>query len=138
MLVEKYVRAEMEEDILMLHLSPAVKPGTIERNLIILDFPPRTICLLLRHSDLSMSEFRTHQICLLHQWTREALSRTMHLSEFFTLFDMTERTVRRAFARGPEGPFPLGHHRALDADIESSLITMLLDAFRHGKPMINK
>jgi hypothetical protein len=62
----------------------------------------------------------------------------MHLTELSTVFDMIERTVRRALARGPEDPFPLGSHRALDADIESSLITMLLDAFQGGEPMTNK
>jgi hypothetical protein len=62
----------------------------------------------------------------------------MNLSELSTLFDMTEQTVRRALARGPEDPLPLGHHRALDANIEPSLITMLLDAFQPGEPVTNK
>jgi hypothetical protein len=74
----------------------------------------------------------------LNQWTRETLNRTIHLNELSTLFDTTERTVRRALARRPDDPVPLGRHCALDADIESSLITMLLDTFQRGKPMTNK
>jgi hypothetical protein len=60
------------------------------------------------------------------------------LSELSTLFDMTESTVHMALARSQEDPLPLGRQRALDADIKSSLISMLLDAFQRGEPMTNK
>jgi hypothetical protein len=119
----------MEEDILMSRLSSAVELLIIERNRMTLGFPLRIIRFLLRHNGFPTFEFRTHQICFLNQRTRETLNRTMHLSELSILFDMTEGTVRSALARGPEDPLPLGHHRALDADIKSSLITMLLNAF---------
>jgi hypothetical protein len=56
----------------------------------------------------------------------------MHLSELSTLFDITEGTVRRELARGPEDLPPVGRDRPLDADIE------LLDAFQRGEPMTNK
>jgi hypothetical protein len=62
----------------------------------------------------------------------------MHLNELSTLFDITERTLPRALARGPEDPFPLRRHRALDADIESSFIIIPLDAFQRSEPMTNK
>jgi hypothetical protein len=126
------------EDIPMPRLSPAMKLGLTEWNLITLGFPPRAIRLLLRRSNFPPFEFRTHQVCFLNEWTRETLNGTMHLSEISTLSDMTGRTVRRAFARGPEDPFPLEHYRALGADIELSIIIMLLDAFQRGEPMTYK
>jgi hypothetical protein len=46
--------------------------------------------------------------------------------------------VQKALARNPEDVLPLGCHRALDAHIESSLITMLLDAFQRGEVITNK
>jgi hypothetical protein len=128
----------MEEDVPMPRLSPTVELGIIERNLMALGFPPQTICLLLRHSDFPTFEFRTHQICFLNQSIRETFNRTTHLSELSTLFDIAERTVPRPFARRPEEPLLLGHRRALDADIESSLITMLVGIFQRGEPMTNK
>jgi hypothetical protein len=103
-LVEKSVRSEME-DIPMPRLSPAVELGTIEQNLMTLGFPAQTIRLFPRHSGFPMFEFRTHQICFLNH---ETLNRTIHLSELSTLFDVTERTVRRALAWRPEGPLLLG------------------------------
>jgi hypothetical protein len=135
---EKDVGSETEKDTPMPRLSPAVERGTIERNLMTLGFPPRTIRLLLSHSDFPTFEFRTQQIRFLNQWTRETLNRTIDLSELSTLFDVTDRAVRAVLAWGPEDPLPWERHHALDADIESSLITMLLDAFQRSEPMDNK
>jgi hypothetical protein len=127
-----------EDDSPMPRLSPAVELGILERNLTALDFPLRVIHLLFNHSDFPTLRFRTHQICFFNDWTRETFDRTMHLSELSALFELSQRAVRRALSRGPEEPLPLGRHCALDATIESSIITMLRDAFQRGQPMTNE
>jgi hypothetical protein len=76
-----------------------------------------------------MFEFRTYQIRFINQWSRETLNQTMHLSKLSALFDITERIMRMALAGGSEDALPLARHRAVDADIESSLIAILLDCF---------
>jgi hypothetical protein len=120
------------------HLAPAADLALIRRNLAAVDFCPRSIRFLLEHTDFPAQEFRSHQICFLNEWSRETLGRELRISELCTIFDLTERTVRRALLRGPEDPNPPGRHRALSPDVESDLITLVIGAFRSGNPLNNK
>jgi hypothetical protein len=136
----KDVKMEMEEEIATAAagLAPAIDLEVIERNLSLIDFPERSIRLLLTHSDFPAMDFRNQQICFLEKWAGETLGRRISVKELATVFGMTSRTVRRALLRGPGEPIPMGRHAALDLDVESSLVAKLQSAFQRGQPMTNK
>jgi hypothetical protein len=115
-----------------------VNLALIGRNLADVDFRPRSIRFLFEHSDFPAQEFRTHQICFREEWSRETLGCEVRISELCVIFDITERTVRRALLCGPEDPNPPGRHRALSPDVESDLIALVIGAFQSGNPFNNK
>jgi hypothetical protein len=54
------------------------------------------------------------------------------------LFELNKRTVRKNLLHGPQQPGPLGRHTALNPEVESSLMRMLLDAFHEEKAITQK
>jgi hypothetical protein len=102
------------------------------------DFCPRSIRLLLDHSDCPGQKFRAHQMCFLDEWSRETLGHELSISGLCIIFETTERTVRRALIRGPEDPNPPGRDSALSTDVASALIAMLLAASQGCNPLLNK
>jgi hypothetical protein len=45
------------------------------------------------------------------------------------IFEFNKRIVRKTLSRDPQEPGPVGRHQALAAEIEFSLITMVLNTF---------
>jgi hypothetical protein len=55
-----------------------------------------------------------------------------------TLVEFNERTVRKNLLHVPQQPVPLARHTALNPEVESSLVRMLLDPFHEEKAITQK
>jgi hypothetical protein len=59
-------------------------------------------------------------------------------SELSLIFEVTTAVVRKTQGKGLQGQQPLARHQALEFDVESTIVTLLLEAFRKGKAMTPK
>jgi hypothetical protein len=81
---------------------------------------------------------KSHQLCFFENYTKESLHHPLGTKDLATLFELNERTVRNSLLHGRQQPGPLGRHAALNAEVESSLVWMLLDAFHEEKAVAQK
>jgi hypothetical protein len=71
-------------------------------------------------------------------YARKSLHHPIEARELATLFELNERTARKILLHSPEQPDPLGRYMALNSEVESSLVLMLLDAFHEAKAMVQE
>jgi hypothetical protein len=77
-------------------------------------------------------------LCYFHEYPRDVLSHPVSTKNLATLFEMNEGPVPRNLGQCAQEPGPLGNYNALDAQSESALVAMLLNAFGAGQPMSKK
>jgi hypothetical protein len=78
------------------------------------------------HTESSDIRFRSHQLCVFHEYARDVLHHILGTQQFAVLFQMNPPTVRRTLLRGPRQPGPLGRHMAIEDDREADLVTILI------------
>jgi hypothetical protein len=127
-----------QEGSSMILSAPPVPLTTIEYNLSALGIPDREIRGLLSHSEFPLLQFRSHQICFLHDYPCNRLNRPLNTTELSTVFEVRTAVIRRILRKRPESPQPPGRHQALDPAIESAIVTLVLDAFKNGRGMTPK
>jgi hypothetical protein len=133
-LSEKDVTCSMSQEDSSMTLSvPPVPLTTIEYNLSALGIPDREIRRLVSHSEFPSLQSRSHQICFLHDYPCNSPNRHLNTTELSTVFEVTMAVIRRVLRKRPENPQPPGRHQALDAVIEFAIVTLVLEAFQHGK-----
>jgi hypothetical protein len=77
-------------------------------------------------------------LCFFENYAKEFLNHPFGTKDLITLFELNERPVRKNFLHDPQQPGPLGRHAALNPEVESSLVQMLLDAFHEKKAITQK
>jgi hypothetical protein len=82
--------------------------------------------------------FKSNPLCYFHEHARDVLNHPVGTTEFSTLFEMNEHTVRCNLLQGRQEPEPLDRHNALDAQLEAALVAILLDVFQARQPMSKK
>jgi hypothetical protein len=120
------------------NLVPALPVSTIYQKLLALGFSQRDVTALSHHTEFPTIPFRSHQLLFFHDYARDVLNHPIDTKDLAVVFEFNERTARKILSRGPQVPGPLGRHRALNAEIEASLVAMLLEAFQSGKAMTRK
>jgi hypothetical protein len=128
----------IQEDSSMTLSAPPVPLTTIEYNLSAFGIPDREIRELLSHSEFPSLQFRSHQICFLHDYPCNSLNRPLNTTELSTVFEVTTAVILWILGKRPEDPEPPGRHQALDPAIESAIVTLVFDACKNGKGMTPK
>jgi hypothetical protein len=101
-------------------------------------FSAREIQDLLQHIEFSQIPYQFHQLCCFDDDIKKFLTNPLDAKELATLFELNECTVRKNLLRDSKQPGSLGRHTALNPEVESSLVPMLLDAFHEEKAMRQK
>jgi hypothetical protein len=127
-----------EVDSPMICLAPPLPPTVIESRLSVLGISEREIRGLLSHSDFPLLSLRVHQIRFPDDCIRRMPSQPMEIKELSNVFRVTTAVLWKSSQRGPVDPQPLGPHQALDADVESEIVTLLLLSYRDGQAMTPK
>jgi hypothetical protein len=85
----------IQEDSSMTLSTSPVPLTTIEYNLSALGISDREIRGLLSHSEFPSLQFRSHQICFLHDYPCNSLNRPLNTTELSTVFEVTTAVIRR-------------------------------------------
>jgi hypothetical protein len=89
-------------------------------------------------SDFPPLPFRSHQIRFLNDDVSTILNRSLSITKLSIVFQVTTAVVRKTFGTRPESPQPLGRHEALDPDVESGIVTPLLESCPDGRVVTPK
>jgi hypothetical protein len=120
------------------HLLPSLDVAILYPKSAALSFSPRDIRALFEHTEFSTLESRSHQTCFLPDYAGKTLNRLIDTKELSDIFEMSERTIRRILAKGPQDPSPSGPHRAMDDGTGSTFVQIIAEAFHRGQALTNK
>jgi hypothetical protein len=120
-----------------LHFLPGPDVAIPYARIATVSFSPRNVRALFEHTEFATHEWRLHQICFLHDYAGKTFNRRLDMKELSGIFEMSERTIRRILAKGPQDPSPPGRHRAMDDTTESTFMEIIVDAFHHGQALTN-
>jgi hypothetical protein len=120
------------------YLLPGLGVAILYPRIAALRFSPRDIRALFKHTEFATLEWRSHQICFLQAYTGKTFNRCINMKELSDIFGMSERTIWRILAKGPQDPSPPGCHRAMDDETESTFVHIIVEAFHRAQALTNK
>jgi hypothetical protein len=108
-LLSQHVTDQMAEDRLCKsHLMSALDVCTLYPTVAALGFSSHDMRALFQLTEFTTLQFRSRQICFLHEYAINILHQSLEKKELSEIFEMCERTIQRALAKGPQDPNPPG------------------------------
>jgi hypothetical protein len=96
------------------------------------------VCRIFFHRESLSVLLKSHRICFWNDSIFEILNHLINTPDLWTIFEMTIAVVCKTLRWRPQDGRSFSRHPVLDLNVESALVPLLLEAFRHGQMLILK